>query len=169
MEKEKTRGFKMTTPPVFLRSAQVSIPGKLAAIYTSLKGILFGDDCWKLADLLISSILFIIIHDWSHVANPAVLLWWKNWVINHCQSYHSSANSDFSISGHWRITEAQSSSPSVSLHFKYQHIDSAIMAGLTPVRALPAVFQKEATRIKTALLKSVPESSYLLNNLTEAP
>lgn len=44
---------------------QVSTPGKLVAVYTLLKGILFGDDCWKLADLLISSILFIIIHDWK--------------------------------------------------------------------------------------------------------
>lgn len=40
-----------------------------------------------------------------------------------------------------------------SLHFKYQHNDSAIMAGLTPGKAVPAAFQKEATRIKTALLQ----------------
>lgn len=65
MGKGKTQGFKTTTPPVFLRSLhiQVSMPGKLVAVYSLLKGLLFGDACWKLADLLISSILFIIIHD----------------------------------------------------------------------------------------------------------
>lgn len=61
--------------------------------------------CWP-------SDLFHLVyhHPWlkSHVASPAVLLWWKNWVINRCQSHHSSGNSDFSISGHWRTTQAQS-------------------------------------------------------------
>lgn len=41
------------------------------------------------------------------------------------------------------------------------------MAGLTPVRALPAAFQKEAARTKPALLQRVPENSYLLKNFTE--
>lgn len=152
---EKTLGFKITTTPVFLRSLHTT--GKHARKTGGSLYFIERNSFWRwLLEACWPSDLFHLVyhHPWlkSHVANPAVLLWWKNWVINHCQSYHSSGNSDFSISGHWRITQAQSWLLA-SLHFKYQHNDSAIMAGLTPGKALPAAFQKEATRIKTALLQ----------------
>lgn len=78
--------------------------------------------CWP-------SDLFHLVyhHPWlkSHVANPAMLLCWKNWVINCWQSCHSSGNWDRSISGHQRTAQAQSwpalSVPLLYISTKWQH------------------------------------------------
>lgn len=84
---------------------QVCMPGKSTAFYTLMKEALLEMIGESLLTFWIPSILFII---WSHVAKPAMLLCWKNWVINSCQSCHFSGNGDCSIFGHWRITQAHS-------------------------------------------------------------
>lgn len=161
---EDTVGLKMTTSQCFwgLCLPQVSMPGKSAAVYTLMKGILFGDDCWKAADLVISSILFIIIHDQKVMM--LIQLCWKKWVINCCQSCHSSGKWDFSISGYWRITQAHSwPALSVSLldisaqwQRNYGRTDSwQETLGSTSKRS----YQNKDSQI--------PKSTYLLSNFTE--
>lgn len=167
---EDTVGFKMTTSHCSscLCLPQVSMPGKSPAAYTLMKEIIFGDDRWKPADLLISSILFIIIHDWkvANVANPAMLLCWKNGVINRCQNWHSSGNWDFSISGHWRITQAHSW-PALSVSSLYISAQWQRNYGRTDSwQETPGSISKRSYQNKDSPAAKIPESTYLLSNFT---
>lgn len=113
---EVTMGFKITTSQCLRSLLTTDLHARriYSRLYFNEKNT-FGDDWWKPVDFLAPSILFII---WSHVAKPAMLLCWKNWVINYCQSHHFSGNWG-SIFGHWRITQIHSW-PALSVPLLYE-------------------------------------------------
>lgn len=111
MGRGRHSGIQNDHKPVFLRSLLTTgYPARkiCSSLYFNERNSFWR---WLLKACWPCDLFHLVYHcPWlkSHVANPAMLLCWKNGMINHCQSCHSSGNWDFSISGHWRITQAHS-------------------------------------------------------------